>query len=103
MDHPRTPENHRPFVSHIARTELPLPWRAGSVSNNCGTPETRRESRMSVLLSAQGLTKSYSHHPLFAALSFDLRIGERIGLIGPNGAGKSTLLKILAGREAPDE
>ncbi len=58
---------------------------------------------MSVLLSAQGVTKSYSHHPLFADLSLDLRAGERIGLIGPNGAGKSTLLKILAGREAADE
>jgi ATP-binding cassette subfamily F protein uup len=58
---------------------------------------------MSVLLSAQGLTKSYARHPLFAGLSFDLRAGERVGLIGPNGAGKSTLLRILAGAEAPDE
>lgn len=58
---------------------------------------------MSVLLSAQGLTKSYSHRPLFAELAFDLRVGERVGLIGPNGAGKSTLLRILAEREAADE
>ncbi len=57
---------------------------------------------MSVLVSAQGLSKSYSHRPLFADLSFDLRAGERIGLIGPNGAGKSTLLKLLAGIEVPD-
>jgi len=58
---------------------------------------------MTVLLSAQELTKSFSHRPLFAGLSLDLRAGERIGLIGPNGAGKSTLLKILAGRDATDE
>jgi ATP-binding cassette subfamily F protein uup len=58
---------------------------------------------MTVLLSAQGLTKSYSHRPLFADLTFDLRAGERIGLIGPNGAGKSTLLRILAGTDAADE
>jgi ATP-binding cassette subfamily F protein uup len=58
---------------------------------------------MSILLSARGLTKSYGHRPLFAELSFDLRVGERVGLVGPNGSGKSTLLKILAGREAPDE
>lgn len=57
---------------------------------------------MSLLLSAQGLTKSYGPRPLFADLSFDLRAGERIGLIGPNGAGKSTLLKILAGLEVAD-
>jgi ATP-binding cassette subfamily F protein uup len=57
---------------------------------------------MTVLLSVQGLIKSYGPRPLFADLSLDLRVGERVGLIGPNGAGKSTLLKILAGREEPD-
>jgi len=57
---------------------------------------------MSLLLSAQNLTKSYGARPLFADLGLDLRAGERIGLIGPNGAGKSTLLKILAGIEEPD-
>src|SRR5438132_3024128 len=58
--------------------------------------------RMTVLLSVQGLTKSYGPRPLFTDLSLDLRAGERIGLIGPNGAGKSTLLKLLAGREDAD-
>src|SRR5438309_10241620 len=57
---------------------------------------------MSVLLSVQGLSKSYGPRPLFADLLLDLRAGERVGLIGPNGAGKSTLLKILAGREQAD-
>lgn len=57
---------------------------------------------MSVLVSAVGLAKSFSHRPLFENLSFDLRAGERVGLIGPNGAGKSTLLKLLAGLEVPD-
>jgi ATP-binding cassette subfamily F protein uup len=57
---------------------------------------------MTVLLSAQGLTKRYGPRPLFSDLSLDLRAGERIGLIGPNGSGKSTLLRLLAGREEPD-
>src|SRR5438105_1205407 len=57
---------------------------------------------MTVLLSAQGLTKSFGPRPLFTDLSLDLRAGERVGLIGPNGAGKSTLLRLLAGREQPD-
>ena len=78
----------------------PIGW---SGTRRPSAAESRRESRMSVLLSAQGLTKSYGHRPLFAGLSFDLRAGERVGLIGPNGAGKSTLLRLLAGREAPDE
>ncbi|HEV3435737.1 MAG TPA: ABC-F family ATP-binding cassette domain-containing protein [Gemmata sp.] len=58
---------------------------------------------MSLLLSAQGLTKSYGTRPLFAGLCLELRASERIGLIGPNGSGKSTLLKILAGIEQPDD
>jgi ABC transport system ATP-binding/permease protein len=57
---------------------------------------------MSVLLSVQGLTKSFGPRPLFAGLSIDLRAGERIGLIGPNGSGKSTFLKVLAGQDEPD-
>jgi ATP-binding cassette subfamily F protein uup len=60
------------------------------------------ESGMTVLLSAQNVSKSYSHRPLFNDLCIDLRMGEKIGLIGPNGAGKTTLLKILADMEVPD-
>ena len=37
---------------------------------------------MSLLLSAQGLTKSYGPKPLFSGLAIDLRAGERVGLIG---------------------
>jgi ABC transport system ATP-binding/permease protein len=57
---------------------------------------------MTVLLSVQGLTKSFGPRPLFADLSIEFKAGERLGLIGPNGSGKSTLLKMLAGREEAD-
>jgi ABC transport system ATP-binding/permease protein len=58
---------------------------------------------MAVLLSAVGLTKSFSIRPLFAGLSVDFQERDRVGLIGPNGAGKSTFLKLLANLEVPDD
>ena len=36
-------------------------------------------------------------------ISFELEMGECVGLIGPNGAGKSTLLKMLNGLIRPDK
>jgi ATP-binding cassette subfamily F protein uup len=55
-----------------------------------------------ILLSCEGLTKSYTSRPLFNDLSFSLFEGDHVGLVGPNGSGKSTLLKIIAGEEEPD-
>src|SRR5438128_9995407 len=57
---------------------------------------------MTVLLSAQALSKVYGPRRLFVDISLDLRLGEHVGLIGPNNSGKSTLLRILAGIETPD-
>ncbi|HEX9982605.1 MAG TPA: ABC-F family ATP-binding cassette domain-containing protein [Thermoanaerobaculia bacterium] len=57
---------------------------------------------MTVLLSCEGLTKSFTSRPLFENLSFTLFDGDHVGLVGPNGSGKSTLLKIIAGAEEAD-
>jgi ATP-binding cassette subfamily F protein uup len=57
---------------------------------------------MSLLLSGQSLSKSFTSSPLFDDISLDVLEDERLALIGPNGSGKSTLLRILAGTLAPD-
>jgi len=49
------------------------------------------------LLRVAGLAKRYGEQHVLAAVSFDVRAGEVLGLIGPNGAGKTTLLEALAG------
>ncbi len=55
-----------------------------------------------LLLSCEGIGKSYGVQPLFRDLSFALYEEDRVGLVGPNGSGKTTLLRILAGLDAPD-
>lgn len=58
---------------------------------------------MAIIISAQGLYKSFGVRPLFKNISIGISEGDRIGLIGPNGSGKSILLKILAGLESYDD
>ena len=55
-----------------------------------------------LLLSVQGIAKSYGSAPLFRNISLGVSEGDRLGLIGPNGSGKTTLLEILAQRREPD-
>jgi lipooligosaccharide transport system ATP-binding protein len=55
-----------------------------------------------VVLSAEGLYKSFGEQAAVAGLSFQVRRGECFGLLGPNGAGKSTTLKLLLGLTTPD-
>ncbi|MEW5988383.1 MAG: ribosomal protection-like ABC-F family protein [Chloroflexota bacterium] len=40
--------------------------------------------------------------PIFHDLSWEVQIGQRVGLVGPNGAGKSTLLRLVAAELPPD-
>ncbi len=55
-----------------------------------------------ILMTIEGVSKSFGADPLFSDLRFALSMGERVGLIGANGAGKSTMLRILSELEVPD-
>lgn len=54
------------------------------------------------ILSAEGISKSYSEKVLLNDIWLGIEAGDKIGLIGINGTGKSTLLKVIAGFENPD-
>jgi branched-chain amino acid transport system ATP-binding protein len=56
-----------------------------------------------ILLSAEGLTKSYGGVHAVRGVSFALASGEILALIGPNGAGKSTCFDMLNGQITPDQ
>jgi len=53
----------------------------------------------------QDLTFSYDvskgHYIFQSPISFDVKLGTRIGVMGPNGAGKSTFLKLLTHKLKP--
>src|SRR6516225_3059544 len=49
------------------------------------------------ILQVEGLGKVYGELRAVAGLSFELRLGQVLGLVGPNGAGKTTTMRCLAG------
>ncbi len=55
-----------------------------------------------IILSLQGVRKSFGTHEVLRDASLTLQDGERMGLVGVNGSGKSTLMKIIAGQEQAD-
>lgn len=54
------------------------------------------------ILSVSGVTKRFGGLVAVSDLSFDVQVGEIVGLMGPNGAGKTTLLNIIAGEYKAD-
>jgi ABC-2 type transport system ATP-binding protein len=56
----------------------------------------------SVLLSVNGLVKSYGARRAVDGVSFRVLAGQTVGLLGPNGAGKSTIVAMLCGLLRPD-
>ncbi len=63
-------------------------------------PPVGRSGR--VVLSLEGLTKSYGNGCLFRNAGASVLRGERVAVVGPNGCGKTTLLRIVAGEITPD-
>ena len=56
-----------------------------------------------LILSVDGVSKSYAEKRVVDRVSFSERRGAILGLVGPNGAGKTTLIRIMMGILAPDE
>ncbi|MBR2467286.1 MAG: amino acid ABC transporter ATP-binding protein [Clostridia bacterium] len=59
----------------------------------------RREK--DVIISVQGLEKSFGKNNVLKGIDLDIRNGEIIAVIGPSGCGKSTLLRCLNCMEDP--
>ncbi|MGC8605093.1 MAG: ABC transporter ATP-binding protein [Desulfomonilaceae bacterium] len=55
-----------------------------------------------VILRAHDLNKSFGGVKAVVRVSFDLHVGELLGVIGPNGSGKTTLVNLVTGFLKPD-
>ncbi|MDW0118295.1 ATP-binding cassette domain-containing protein [Sporosarcina thermotolerans] len=58
---------------------------------------------MEVVLSVEGLEKSFKNRKIIEGISFEVRKGEIMAILGPNGAGKSTTIRSIMGILYPDE
>ena len=52
---------------------------------------------IALALSVRDLAVQYGRRRVFHHVSFDLGVGQSLGVVGPNGSGKTTLLRALAG------
>ncbi len=55
-----------------------------------------------ILLSAEGLVKTYKDRCVVNNVSLTVKPGEVVGLLGPNGAGKTTTFYMIVGLIQPD-
>src|SRR3979409_2508694 len=57
---------------------------------------------MTLVLQANGLTKSFHQRAVLRGVSLSIEEGESIVIVGPSGSGKTTFLRCLNWLETPD-
>jgi branched-chain amino acid transport system permease protein len=88
----RRPRRAQPVAPPSASAAMPAALTGyGGEKADCG-----------IILSVQGLSKSFGGLKAVQNVSFDVHRGEILGIIGPNGAGKTTLFNLLNGFLLPN-
>ncbi|WP_047982093.1 ABC transporter ATP-binding protein [Ornithinibacillus contaminans] len=58
---------------------------------------------MEVMLTVEGIEKSFKDKQALKGISFEVKKGEIMAILGPNGAGKSTTIRNIMGIMYPDK
>lgn len=55
------------------------------------------------VLSSEGLHFQYNGIEVLTDISFEIQVGDYVGIVGPNGSGKTTLIKLILGFFKPSK
>jgi len=80
-----------------------LSCNASNINNMISTTKTTDTKTNSIILKNISFHYPDSTRNVLDNLSFELPLGEVVGLCGPSGAGKTTLAKIIAGHFKPSQ
>lgn len=90
-----------------AQATLEILEQAGNIGRNnkeiVKNDTQRPNANSEVELNSVTFTYPGAQLPAVKNISFQLRIGEVVGLVGPSGAGKSTIIDLLLGMLPPDK
>lgn len=104
------PEGVAGFLPHGWR-ELPLVMRLARTASTrsaikpaslSADPPTRVDTE-NPILQVSGVGKRFGGLVAVDGVSFDVHVGEIVGLMGPNGAGKTTCLNLMSGFLVPSD
>ncbi len=82
-------------VNKVSEKVEEISAQMAATSVKVSSAKTRPELDPDVIVSIQGLQKSFGHNEVLRDVNIDVRRGEVVVVLGPSGSGKSTMLRCI--------